>query len=60
MTSPAAIKQADMRRLAAIANDHAMTIEVEADGKVFRFIPGIHNSRPQEDQPVDLGKGIRA
>jgi hypothetical protein len=58
MTAPAAIKQSDMKRLATIANEHAMTIEVEADGKVYRFIPGIHAPRLQEEETVDRGKDI--
>ena len=59
MTAPALLKQSDLNRLAAVAKAKDMTNEVEVDGKVFRFIPGIHTTRPQEEEPVDLGKDIR-
>lgn len=60
MTAPAAIKQSDLNRLATVAKANEMTIEVEVDGKLYRFIPGIHAPKPQEEETVDLGKGIRA
>lgn len=59
MTARAALKQSDLKRFATVAKDQDMTIEVEIDGKVIRFIPGIPNVRPQDDEPVDLGKDIR-
>lgn len=58
MTAKAAIKQSDLTRLADVANAKKMTIEVEADGKLFRFIPGIHTPRQQDDEPIDRGKDI--
>ncbi len=58
MTARAAIKQSEMTRLAQVAKANEMTIEVEADGKVFRFIPGIHVTKPQEEETVDRGKNI--
>lgn len=58
MTAPAAIKQSDLNRLANVANANRMTIEVEVDGRLFRFIPGIHATKIQEEETVDRGKDI--
>lgn len=58
MTAPAAIKQSEMTRLAAVANANKMTIEVVVGGKTFRFIPGIHAPHQQEDETIDRGKDI--
>ncbi|ASJ58942.1 hypothetical protein KEM44_20875 [Sinorhizobium meliloti] len=58
MTAPAAIKQSDLNRLANVAKANAMTIEVEVGGKLYRFIPGIHAPRLQEEETVDRGKNI--
>lgn len=58
MTARAAIKQSDLTRLAQVAKANAMTIEVEADGKIFRFIPGIHASKADEEETVDRGKHL--
>lgn len=59
MTARAALKQSDLKRFATVAKDQDMTIEVEIDGKVIRFIPGIPNVRPQPHNDVDEYEDVR-
>ena len=55
MTAPAAIKQADLRRMASIARSEGVRIEMEIGGKIIRVmpdIPTIHSeetARPRKD-----------
>lgn len=59
MTKSAMVKQSDLNRLAHVAKANDMTIEVEIDGKVIRFIPGIHATNPQQKDDVDEYADVR-
>lgn len=39
MTTPARIKQADLKRLAAVAKSEGVKIKVQVDGLVLEIIP---------------------
>lgn len=39
MTARAAIKQSDLRRMAAIAKAQGVRVEIEIDGKIIRVAP---------------------
>ena len=41
MTTPALIKQADLKRMAEIAKTQGVRVEFEVDGKIFRVAPDI-------------------
>lgn len=55
MTAPAAIKQADLRRMASIARSEGVRIEMEIGGKIIRVMPDIpvihseETARPRKD-----------
>lgn len=44
MTAPALIKQAELRRMAAVAKKDGVRVEVEVNGKIFRISPDIPDS----------------
>ncbi len=49
MTTPALIKQADLKRMADIALAKGVRVEVEIDGRIIRVapdIPAIHRPEP--------------
>lgn len=49
MTSPALVKQSDLRRMANIAKQTGMRVEIEVNGKIIRVapdIPAIHSDKP--------------
>lgn len=51
MTTPALVKSADLKRMAAIAKRDGVRVEIEIDGKIIRVapdIPTIHSP----NQPV--------
>lgn len=57
MTARATIKQSDLRRMALVANDQNVSIEIEINGhrvKVMPNIPDIHSK-----ETMDKRKGIR-
>lgn len=39
VTHKAFIKQADMRRMAAVAKEYGISVELEIDGAILRFAP---------------------
>lgn len=41
MTTPALIKQADLKRMAEIAKTQGVRVEIEIDGKLIRVAPDI-------------------
>lgn len=48
MTTPALVKSADLKRMAAIAAKTGMRVEIEVDGKIIRVAPDIpDNHRPK-------------
>lgn len=53
MTAPAAIKQADLKRMAAIAKSQGVVVEIENNGVKIRISPG------KDDQPVVPAGGFR-
>jgi hypothetical protein len=49
MTTPALVKSADLKRMAAIAKQTGMRVEVEKNGTIIRVapdIPAIHKEQP--------------
>ena len=48
MTAPALIKQAELRRMAAIAKREGVRVEDEVGGRVFRVSPDIPDMHKQE------------
>lgn len=58
MTTPALIKQAELRRMANIAKSEGVRVEVEVGGRVFRVSPDIPNnhspSAVAKKEPVRL------
>lgn len=49
MTSPALVKTADLKRMANIAKQTGMRVEIEVNGKIIRVapdIPAIHSDKP--------------
>lgn len=47
MTAPAAIKQSDLKRMAAIAKSEGVTVSIEFEGKIIKVspaIPDIHST----------------
>ncbi|WP_440410513.1 hypothetical protein [Neorhizobium petrolearium] len=53
MTTPAPVKSADLKRMAAIAKRGGVRVEIEVDGKIIRVapdIPTIHSQRPVEKE----------
>lgn len=57
MTARATIKQSDLRRMALVANDQNVSIEIEINGHRVKVMPNIHTGTTQE--PMDKRKGIR-
>jgi hypothetical protein len=57
MTTPAIVKSADLKRMAAIAKQTGMRVEIEINGTIVRVapdIPVIH--KPEEvDPPLPTG-----
>lgn len=41
MTAPALVKQADLKRMAEIAKQQGVRVEIEIDGKIIRVAPDI-------------------
>lgn len=41
MTTPALVKSADLKRMAAIAKKTGMRVEIEVNGKIIRVAPDI-------------------
>ena len=51
MTTPALVKSADLKRMAAIAKRDGVRVEIEVNGKIIRVapdIPTIHSGKPVE------------
>lgn len=48
MTRKAFINQADMRRMAAVAKEYGIRVEVEVDGVLVRFAPNNAQRQPEE------------
>jgi hypothetical protein len=57
MTTPAAIRQSDLRRVVTMAKESGCTIEVEKDGFKIRVMP----DNPDIHSPTQMAKrkGIR-
>lgn len=52
MTTPALIKQAELRRMANIAKSEGARVSVEVNGKIFTVTPDIpdnHKAKPIEN-----------
>ena len=56
MTTKATIKQSDLRRMAMIANDQNVMIEMEINGHRIKVMPNIPVI--QNQQAMDKRKGI--
>ena len=54
MTHKVFIKQADMRRMAAVAKEYGIRVEVEADGLILRFAPNSPNNTVHDGEPATL------
>lgn len=57
MTAKALIKQAEWRRMAAVAKETGLSAWVEVDGKKFGVspdIPAIHSPGPVDNSPQDF------
>lgn len=58
MTTPALVKSADLKRMAAIAKRDGVRVEIEVDGKIIRVapdIPTVHNpSQPVKKERIRL------
>lgn len=57
MTARAAIKQADLRRIASIAKEEGVTVEFDLDRRVLRVSPDIQSGK--KDKPIAPVGGIR-
>lgn len=57
MTSPALVKSADLKRMADIALEKGVRVEIEVDGKIIRVAPDIpDNHKPSSvDRDVSYG-----
>lgn len=63
MTAPAAIKQSDIRRMADIATEKGVIVEMEKDGTIIRVmpnIPEIHNAPAVDPEPSPASNGLAA
>lgn len=58
MTASALVKQSDLKRMATIAKEQGVRVEIEVNGKIIRVspdIPDTHNQKPVEPKrPVRL------
>lgn len=58
MTAPALVKSADLKRMADIALEKGVRVEVEVDGKIIRVapdIPAIHSpAQPVKKERIRL------
>jgi hypothetical protein len=57
MTKAAIVKSADLKRMAAVAKQTGMRIEIEINGTIVRVapdIPDIHNASPVDLKPEDF------
>ncbi|OWO94742.1 hypothetical protein B5E41_13460 [Rhizobium esperanzae] len=52
MTKAAIVKSADLKRMAAVAKETGMRIEIEINGKIIRVSPDIPDNHKQ--QRVDM------
>ncbi|UZD70900.1 hypothetical protein [Brucella sp. JSBI001] len=55
MTKRAAIKQADLRRMAIVAKEEGVMIETEIEGIIYRispYAPEHSNLSPRREKPV--------
>jgi hypothetical protein len=53
VTTPALVKSADLKRMAAIAKRDGVRVEIEINGKIIRVapdIPAIHTHRSVEKE----------
>lgn len=51
MTRKAFVKQADMKRMAAIVKEYGVRLEVEADGVILRISPDVSSNLYEAKQP---------
>lgn len=58
MTTPALVKSADLKRMAAIVAKTGLRVEIEVDGKIIRVapdIPTVHSpSQPVKKERIRL------
>jgi hypothetical protein len=54
MTAPARIKQADLKRLAAVAKSEGVRIKLEMDGMTIEITPDTPEDRPVAKKPIRL------
>ena len=57
MTTPALVKSADLKRMAAVAKQTGMRVEIEINGTIVRVapdIPVINKTEPVDMQPEDF------
>jgi len=53
MTASALVKQSDLKRMAAIAKQQGVRVEIEVNGKIIRVspdIPAINSEKPVEQK----------
>lgn len=60
MTAPALVKQADLKRMAEIAKQQGVRIEIEIDGKIIRVAPDIPTIHSSDRVETSLPTGSNA
>ncbi|QRM44017.1 hypothetical protein [Rhizobium sp. BG4] len=57
MTATAVVKQSDLKRMAAVANEQNVCVEIEIDGRIVRVLPAAA-AKQQERNPFAPKGGI--
>jgi hypothetical protein len=57
MTAPALVKSADLKRMADIALEKGVRVEIEIDGKIIRVAPDIPDNHKQTSVDRDVSYG---
>ncbi len=57
MTAPALVKSADLKRMADIALEKGVRVEIEIDGKIIRVAPDIPDNHKQTSVDRDIAYG---
>lgn len=60
MTAPALVKSADLKRMAEIAKQQGVRVEIEIDGKIIRVAPDIPTIHSSEGLEPSLPTGSNA
>jgi hypothetical protein len=60
MTAPALVKSADLKRMADIALEKGVRVEIEVDGKIIRVAPDIPTIHSSDRVETSLPTGSNA